>query len=125
MAGAFFGYASDNLDAVDKWSHLRGRYAPLIALILRDAAYAEQCETLPIGFAAEVNRLATPFEGAPFAIERFASYAIGVWAAEERGGDVDTADRMAIDLAKRVARELRLQGNVDETSTRTGKKLRN
>jgi hypothetical protein len=125
MAGAFAGYVNDNLDAVDKWGHLRGRYTPLITLILRDAGYAEQCEAMPIGFPAEVARLAAPFDGAPFGTERYASYAIGVWSASERGGDVETADRISIDLAKHLARDLRVPGNIDESSLRSGKRPRN
>jgi hypothetical protein len=125
MAGAFSGYVTDNLDAVDKWTHLRGRYVPLITLILRDVAYADQCEKLPTGFAAEVACLAAPFDGAPFATERYASYAIGVWSASERGGDVETADRISIDLAKRLARDLKVPGNIDESPMPSGKRPRN
>jgi hypothetical protein len=122
MAAAFFGYASDNLDAVDNWTRLHTRYLPVITLILRDAPYAEQCEAFPTGFAADISRLATPFEGAPFATERFASCAIGIWATLERSGDFEAADRIAIGLAKRLARDLRLTQNIDESSTRTGRK---
>jgi hypothetical protein len=125
MAGAFGGYVTDNLDAVDKWGHLHSRYVPLITLILRDAAYAEQCEALPIGFPAEIGRLAAPFDGAPFGSERYASYAIGVWSASERGGDVETGDHVSIDLAKRLSRDLRVPGNVDESTTRATRRLRN
>jgi hypothetical protein len=125
MSGAFAGYVNDSLDAVDKWSHLRSRYVPLITLILRDAAYAEQCEAMPMGFPAEIGRLATPFDGAPFGTERYASYAIGVWSACERGGDVEIADRISIDLAKRLSRDLRVPGNIDESTTRASRRPRN
>lgn len=125
MSGAFAGYVIDNLDAVDKWSHLHSRYVALITLILRDAAYAEQCEALPIGFPAEIGRLAAPFDGAPFGSERYASYAIGAWSASERGGDVETADHISIDLAKRLSRDLRVPGNIDESTTRATRRIRN
>ena len=46
---------------------------------------------------------------------------IGVWAALERTGDYDTADRVAILLARRLIRDLRLQGTIDETTLRMGK----
>jgi hypothetical protein len=115
-AAALFGYAADNLDAVEKWQRLTGRYQPLIALILRDTAnYADACQNFPIGLAAEVSRLATPFENAPFATERFASYAINVWALFERIGDYEQADHISLTLAKRLARDLRLDLKIDES----------
>jgi hypothetical protein len=123
-AGAFLGYASDNLDQVDKWGRLQGRFSPLVTLILRDAAYAEACQDFPTGFSADVSRLATPFEGAPFATERYASYAIGVWATLERSGDLENADRMSILLAKRLARDLRMSHTIEDATLRAGKRLR-
>ena len=123
-AGAFLGYASDNLDQVDKWTRLHGRFSPLITLILRDAAYAEACQDFPTGFVADVSRLASPFDGAPFATERYASYAIGVWSALERAGDLENADRMSIVLAKRLARDLRQPYSIEDTTLRPGKRLR-
>jgi hypothetical protein len=119
---AVFGYASDNLDGVERWQRAQTRYQPLVALIVRNAtAYADACEKLPIGHAAEISRLGTPLENAPFATERFASAMIGVWAALERSGDLETADRVSIMLARRLARDLRMQGAVDEAGFRAGK----
>jgi hypothetical protein len=46
---------------------------------------------------------------------------IGVWAALERGGDYETADRVSIALARRLSRDLRLGITVDETMFRMGK----
>jgi hypothetical protein len=121
-AGAVLGYASDTPDAVDKWQRLHGRYQPLIALILRDAVYADACQGLPIGLAADAARLATPFENAPFATERFASYALTLWAHFERTADHDPADRVSVALAKRLARDLKLDVKIDEPSTRPARK---
>ncbi len=120
-AQAFVGYASDNLDKVDYWGKAHTRYHPLIALLLRDVAYAEACEKLPIGLAADVSRLATNLENAPFATERFASATVGVLAALERTGDVEAADKVAVTLAKRLTRDLRLEQKVDESATRLGR----
>jgi hypothetical protein len=94
---------------------MRGRYQPLITLINRDAAYAEQCEKMPIGFVADVARLATPMEGGAFGTERFASYAVGTWAALERAGEDAAADRLAVILARRLARDLGLTGAIEDT----------
>ena len=123
-AGAFLGYASDNLDQVDKWTRLHGRFSPLMTLILRDAAYADACQDFPAGLSADASRLATPFEGAPFGTERYTSYAVGVWSALERAGDLENADRMSIVLAKRLARDLRQPHTIEETTLRPGKRQR-
>ena len=64
------------------------------------------------------------FEAAPFASERYASYAIGVWSALERAGDVENADRMSIVLAKRLARDLHQSHTIEETTLRSGRRLR-
>jgi len=118
-AGAFAGYATDNNDMLDRWHRLHSRYAPLTALVVRDSAYAEPCAALPIGFAGDVSRLATPMEGVPFGTERYAAYAVTFWALFERAGDYDTADRIATTLAKRIARDLRMKLEVsDEAGSR-------
>ena len=124
VSNAIFGFSSDNQESLDKWSRMSGRYGPLIALVLRDAAYAEECQALPIGFPADIGRLATPFEDAPFSTERYASYAIGVWAILERSGEIELADQIGVGLAKRLARDLHLSGTIDETPPRIGKKPR-
>lgn len=122
VAGAIFGFASDSQDAVDKWTRLAARYEPLTALVLRDAGYAEQCQTLPIGFPADIGRLITPFEGAPFSTERYASYSIGTWSILEKNGETEVIDRVRVSLAKRIARDLRLPDKIEETAERTPKR---
>jgi hypothetical protein len=107
-AAAFAAFVADAADPLDKWQRLQPRYQPLIALILRDAAYAEQCQALPIGLAADAARLATPFDNAPFATERYASYAVSLWANFERTGDSVEADRISAALAKRLTRDLKV-----------------
>lgn len=120
-ASAVFGFSSDTPDAIDKWQHLAPRYQPLIALILRDAAYADQCQSLPIGVVADTARLATPFDNAPFATERYASYAVSVWAQFEKSGNDDQSDRLSITLARRLARDLKLDLKIDDTPPRKKK----
>ncbi len=122
VAGAIFGFASDSQDAVDKWSRLAARYEPLISLVLRDVGYAEQCQTLPIGFPADIGRLITPFEGAPFSTERYASYAIGTWSILEKNGETEVIDGVRVSLAKRIARDLRLPDRTEEAPERTPKR---
>jgi hypothetical protein len=124
VSGAIFGFASDNQDELDKWTRLSGRYTPLIALILRDSQYAEECQSLPIGFPADIGRLTTPFDKAPFSTERYTSYAVGVWAILERTGEIEAAERLSISLAKRLSHDLHLKGTVDETPARAMKKPR-
>lgn len=124
VAGAIFGFASDSQDALDKWSRLAARYEPLMALVLRDAGYAEQCQTLPIGFPADIGRLITPFEGAPFSTERYASYAIGTWSILEKNGETEVIDHVRVNLAKRIARDLRLPDKIEATPERQGKRPR-
>jgi len=125
-AAAFTGYAADSFDAVDRWTRLHARYEPLVALVLRDVAYADQCEGMPIGFGADAARLAAAFDGAPFATERYASFAIGVWSALERTGDVDAADHVSVVLARRLARDLHIPGDIpDDATSRAPRRPRN
>lgn len=119
--GAVFGFASDTAEPIERWQHLSSRYQPLISLILRDAAYAEQCQSLPIGLVADTARLATPFEDAPFATERFASYAVTVWAQFDKAGSDDQADRLSTTLARRLVRDLKLDLKIDDTPPRKKK----
>jgi hypothetical protein len=118
---AVFGFASDTAEPIERWQHLSTRYQPLIALILRDAAYAEACQSLPIGVVADTARLATPFENAPFATERYASYAVTVWAQFEKADSDDQADRLSTTLARRIARDLKLDVKIDDTPPRKKK----
>jgi hypothetical protein len=115
LSAAFGGFASDVSEPVEQWGRMRGRYQPLVALINRDAVYAEQCEKMPIGFVADIARLATPMEGGGFGTERFTSYAVGTWAALERGGEDAAADRLAVILARRLARDLGLTASIEDT----------
>lgn len=110
LSGAFAGYAADNTEAVDRWNRSLSRYFPLIVLVTRDAAYAEACQSLPIGLGADIARLATRFEGEPFATERFVSYAISLWTIHERAGDTSAADRISTLLSQRISRDLHLGG---------------
>lgn len=121
VAGAIFGFASDSQDALDKWKAMATRYDPLIALVLRDSAYADQCQTLPIGFAADIGRLATPLEGAPFSTERYASYAIGIWTLFQKSGESELADKMSVGLARRIARDLHLPDKIEDAPARVKK----
>jgi hypothetical protein len=124
LAAAFTAFASDSPEAVERWHKAHGRYAPLVALINRDAAYAEQCERMPIGFAGDVARLATKMDGAPFGTERFATYAVSAWAAFESAGDETAADRTAVALARRLAKELDLEITPDEAPLPRRKKAK-
>jgi hypothetical protein len=114
MAAAFTGFASDLVDPVERWHKVHPRYAPLIALINHDAAYAEQCEKMPIGFAGDIARLATKMENAPFLNDRFAAYAIAMWATFETTGDELAADRTAMILARRLSKQPAPASPVDE-----------
>jgi hypothetical protein len=125
ISAAFGGFASDQPDAVERWQKTLGRYQPVIVLINRDAAsYADACERMPIGFAADVARLATPMENAPFATERFAGYAVSAWAILEKAGEEIAADRTGVILAKRLAKDLGVVAVIDEPVTRP-RKLKN
>jgi hypothetical protein len=110
-AAAVAGFLADNGDALERWRKLRVWYAPVMALVVRDAAYGPQCEGLPIGLVGDLSRLATPVEGAPFGTERFASYSIGLWNALHRAGQGAVAERVLSDLAKRVRGDLRMPSN--------------
>lgn len=113
-AAAVAGFVADNSDAMERWKRLKVSYDPVAALILRDAAYAAQCEGLPIGLAGDLSRLATPLENAPFATERFASYSIGLWNALEQAGQEAVAERVLADQAKRIRADLKLVTPKDE-----------
>jgi hypothetical protein len=121
-AAAFAAFVSDSPDPLDKWQRLQPRYQALIALVLRDAAYAEQCQSFPIGLAADAARLATAFDNAPFATERYASYAVTLWANFERAGDYDQADRISAALAKRLIGDLKLDLKPADTTARPSPK---
>ena len=125
LSAAFGGFASDLFEPVEQWNKLRGRYQPLVALVVRDAGYAEQCERMPIGFAGDVAKLATPMEGGgAFGTERFAGYAVGVWAALERSGEEAAADRVAVVLARRLARDLGMETTIEDTIGRGTRKAK-
>ena len=118
-AGAVAGYPTDNDDALERWERVRARFAPLAALVVRDvAAYSDVCANLPIGFAGDVSRLATPMAGGAFAAEQFTSYAVAFWSRLERAADFDNADHLSTTLAKRLARELRMPVNFEERPVR-------
>ncbi|HYE17904.1 MAG TPA: hypothetical protein VEA69_05650 [Tepidisphaeraceae bacterium] len=122
-AGAVAGYPTDNDDALARWERVRARYAPLAALIVRDvAAYSDACANLPIGFAGDVSRLATPMAGGAFAAEQFTSYAVAFWSRLERAADFDNADQLSTTLAKRLARELRMSVTFEERPVRGGRR---
>jgi hypothetical protein len=111
LSTAFAGFITETPDVVEKFIAQRGKYLPLIALLDRDAAVADQCAALPDGLAGDLARLMTPIEGQPFATERYLSYAARVWQllADD---DPDAAD-LAIDFAmKRLQRDVRV--NVPE-----------
>jgi hypothetical protein len=107
LSAAFAAFITETPDVVEKFIAQRSKYLPLIALLDRDAAMADQCAALPDGLAGDLARLMTPIEGQSFATERYLSYTARVWQllADD---DPEAAD-LAIDFAmKRLQRDIRV-----------------
>lgn len=105
VADAIAGYAAGNFDSVDGWIKLRRRDQPVLALLSRAGARAEECGALPDGFLGEAGRLATPFDQQPFAVERYANYAVDLFFTCKES-DPPTAEAIEIALIKRLSKDL-------------------
>jgi len=93
-------FAIESPGALEQWPKVEARYRPLTALIIRSAAYREQCRALPNGFIGLAASLMTPLEGAPFGPERQASFAIGLWKFRTAMGDTAAAAEVLATLLK-------------------------
>jgi hypothetical protein len=112
MLAGFEGFTSEGDDhdaaarSLERWTRVQRRFEPLAGYVKRVAAYADQCASLPgvDGLATEAARLMTPLDKQPFATERFASLAIGVWSRAERWSDFAASDAAAAALADRIGK---------------------
>jgi hypothetical protein len=113
MAGAISGTINETPDAIDRFTKLQPAYLPLVKFITFEAAYAQECNTLKIGFGADVAKLMTPMDTRLFSTERYVSYATAMWRSAQLDPDASAAVSDA--LNRRITRELRL--NSKGTST--------
>lgn len=102
MSQAFAGFISENPDALVAFARLRTGYEPMMALFARTGALADGCAPLPEGTVGLLSRLATPYERAPFAEQRFASFIAALaGSADEDPAICETAART---ISNRVGR---------------------
>lgn len=80
--------------ALEDWPKVAARYQPLTAMVIRCAAYREQCRVLPNGFIGLAAALMTPLDGAPFGAERRICFAVRIWKARSAMGDSAGADHV-------------------------------
>jgi hypothetical protein len=105
VAVAFEGYAADAANWENRWSRATQAYRPLAIYLYKLGAYAPQCSAFPPGPANIAACLNTPYEGAPYAQERFTAFAILLWNHHTRTGNSDDADAILLALSKRLPQE--------------------
>ncbi len=105
MTDAFSGFVSDQPILIDQWQKIDRRYRPLVAMLVRDGAYRDQCASMPTGLAGVASSLATPLDGAPFATERLASFTADIYRIRMAGGDTKGADDLLANLVRRLGGE--------------------
>jgi hypothetical protein len=102
MSQAFAGFISENPDALVAFARLRPGYEPMMSLFARTGALADGCAPLPEGTMGLLARLATPYEKASFAEQRFASFIAALaGSADEDPAVCETAART---ISNRVGR---------------------
>ncbi|MDB5329123.1 MAG: hypothetical protein JWP03_274 [Phycisphaerales bacterium] len=107
-AGAFDGLADDNITPVSRWPEARKRYAPLIALAKEVGQYATPCAAFPSGLPGDLARLLTPINNQPFALERNASLAVGIWQRYSETADQRSADALFESMLAKLRKDLQL-----------------
>jgi hypothetical protein len=104
-AAAFDGFATDNSTPIGRWPVIHQMYSPLLAFVTRESQYADACSRLPTGLFAQIAKLLTPMNDRPFKIERYASFAVGIWAHDFENGDYTSANAMIDTLIARLKTE--------------------
>jgi hypothetical protein len=107
-AGAFDGFADDNITPVTRWPDARKRYGPLIALAREAGQYADACATFPAGLPGDLARLLTPLDNQPFALERGTSLSITIWQRYADTTDPKAADALFEAMLLKLRKDLRL-----------------
>ncbi|MGA2497428.1 MAG: hypothetical protein ABSH20_06785, partial [Tepidisphaeraceae bacterium] len=88
-----------------QWQKIDRRYRPLVAMLVRDGAYRDQCAAMPTGLAGVASSLATPLDGAPFATERLTAFTADIYRIRMAGGDTKAADDLLASLVRRLGGE--------------------
>ncbi|HZK79823.1 MAG TPA: hypothetical protein VFC46_02125, partial [Humisphaera sp.] len=107
-AAAFDGFAEENLTPVSRWPAIQKRFAPLLLLVKELGQYADQCKNLPSGQLGELAKLLTPMDKQPFAVERYASLAIGVWQRAAEGTDTKISDGLFDAMLAHLRKDLKM-----------------
>ncbi len=94
-------YTTDATPAVT-WKPIHDRYSPLLRLVIKQLPHGDACSGLPTGVAGHIGRLMSPMENQPFADERYAGYAMKIWARYYEIGDEKSATHVADALAARL-----------------------
>ena len=105
MSDAFSGFVSDQPALIDQWQKIDRRYRPLVAMLVRDGGYRDQCAAMPTGLAGVAASLATPLDGAPFATERLAAFTAEIYRLRMAGGDTKGADDLFASLVRKLGGE--------------------
>ena len=104
-AAAFDGFVSDNSTPMSRWPVVRKPYSPILAFVVRDAAYSDACTKLPTGVFGDLAKLLTPMSNQPFASERYASCTINAWLYYSDAAQSQSAQAMFDGLVARLAAE--------------------
>ncbi len=102
MSGAFSGFVSDDVEAIAALGRLRRQYEPVLALLMNTAGYTDSCSGLPGGPLGLIDRLATPYDKAPFADQRFVSFETAL--AASAGGDSGAEQNAASAISRHLHR---------------------
>ncbi|MFI5357722.1 MAG: hypothetical protein ACHQ4G_10345 [Opitutales bacterium] len=105
MSEAFSGFVADQPILIEQWQKVDRRYRPMVALLIRDGAYRDQCATMPVGLPGIASCLATPLDNAAFAMERLAAFTAEIYRVRMGGGDTKGADDMLAGLVRRLGGE--------------------
>jgi len=108
-AAAFDGFVIDNATPIYRWPDVYKRFAPILALVKEVGQYADQMKDLPTGLPGEFSKLLTPMDNQPFALERYASFAVGVWQRAAEATDAKSADGLFDAMLVRLRKELRVE----------------
>jgi hypothetical protein len=106
---AFEGFSIDNATPVYRWPDVYKRFSPILALVKEVGQYADQLRALPGGLPGEFSKLLTPMENQPFATERYASFAIGVWQRAAEATDAKSADGLFDAMLVRLRKDLKVE----------------
>jgi hypothetical protein len=104
LTEAFSGFVTDRDESLDRWKRVQPKYAELLEFLKDSAAFLGSCEGLPTGLVGEAGKLMTPYDNAPYSVQRYVGFMLICWSSLEQSGDAAQADALATRMAKRLDR---------------------